>query len=180
MVKMRFVGVVDQQEHRVTVDDHDGEDGIYTLELDGTIYQVDAQTMPSEIISALIGHKSYDIDLDDKDQSNDPLDGRLAVRVRGRVVRLEMLEHRRKKMKDAAVAHFAQTGAVQIKSPMPGKILRYLVEVGQEVTTGQGLVVVEAMKMENELQSPKEGLVKTISSTPGTAVDGGCVLLVIE
>jgi biotin carboxyl carrier protein len=180
MVKMRFVGVVDNEEHRVFVDDHDHETGLYTVELDGAIYQVDAQTMPSEIISAIIGHKSYDIDLDDKDQSNDPLDGRLAVRVRGRVVRLEMLEHRRKKMKDAAIAHFAHSGTAPIKSPMPGKILRYLVEEGQQVTSGQGLVVVEAMKMENELQSPKDGVVKSISSAPGTAVDGGTILLIIE
>lgn len=179
MVKMKFVGVVDQQEHHIIVDDHDLEDGIYTVELDGKVYRVDAQTMPSEIVSALIDHKSYDLDLDDKDQSNDPLDGRLAVRVRGRVVRLEMLEKRRKKMKDATTAHFAQSGTVLINSPMPGKILRYLVEEGQEVEKGQGLVVIEAMKMENELQAPKAGVVKTISSTPGKAVDGGTLLLVI-
>lgn len=179
-MKMKFVGVVEQQEHWMSVDDHDREDGHYTVELDGMSYQVDAKTMPSEIISAIIGNKSYDIDLDDKDQSNDPLDGRLAVRVRGRVVRLEMLEERRKKMKDAQTAHFAHAGLAQVKSPMPGKVLRYLVEEGQTVTTGQGLVVVEAMKMENELQSPKDGVVKTISSGPGQAVDGGAVLLVIE
>jgi biotin carboxyl carrier protein len=180
MVKMKFVGVVDQQEHRITVDDHEGEDGIYTVDLDGKTYRVDAQTMPSEIVSALIENKSYDIDIDDKDQSNDPLDGRLAVRVRGRVVRLEMLEHRRKKMKDAAIAHFTQAGIVQVRSPMPGKVLRYLVEEGQNVDEGQGLVVVEAMKMENELQSPKAGVVKTISAAVGTAVDGGTLLMVIE
>ncbi len=180
MVKMKFVGVVDKQEHRITVEDHESDDGIYTVDLDGRVYRVDAQTMPSEIVSALIENKSYDLDLDDKDQSNDPLDGRLAVRVRGRVVRLEMLEHRRKKMKDAANAHFAQSGVVNVKSPMPGKILRYLVEQGQEVEEGQGLVVVEAMKMENELQSPKNGVVRTISSSVGCAVDGGTVLLVIE
>jgi len=180
MVKMKFVAIVDQQEHRITVDDHDEDDGIYSVELDGKVYRVDAQTMPSQVISALIENKSYDIDLDDRDQSNDPLDGRVAVRVRGRVVRLEMLEHRRKKMKDAATAHFVQSGTAQITSPMPGKILRYLVTEGQEVKKGDGLVVIEAMKMENELQAPKDGIVKAISSSPGTAVDGGALLLVIE
>src|SRR5580698_9944632 len=120
MAKMKFVGIVDKEEHRITVDDHDTEDGIYTVELDGRIYRVDAKTMPSEIISGLIEHKSYDIDLDDKDQSNDPLDGRLGVRVRGRVIRLEMLELRRKKMKDAKTTHFSQSGTVSVKSPMPG------------------------------------------------------------
>lgn len=179
MVKMKFVGVVDQQEHHITVDDHDLEDGIYTVDLDGKLYRVDAQTMPSEIVSALIDNKSYDLDLDDTEQSNDPLDGRLAVRVRGRVVRLEMLEKRRKKMKDATTAHFAATGAVNVTSPMPGKVLRYLVEEGQEVVEGQGLVVIEAMKMENELQAPKAGVIKTISCVAGKPVDGGALLLVI-
>ena len=96
------------------------------------------------------------------------------------MIRLEMLEHRRKKMKDAANAHFTQAGIVQVKSPMPGKVLRYLVEESQSVEEGQGLVVVEAMKMENELQSPKAGVVKSISAAVGTAVDGGTLLLVIE
>lgn len=180
MVKMRFVGVVDQQEHRITVDDHDLDNGIYSIDLDGKMYHVDALTMPSEIVSALIENRSYDLDLDDKEQSNDPLDGRVSVRVRGRVVQLEMLEHRRKKMKDAAIAQFTLSGVVQVKSPMPGKVLRYLVEEGQMVVEGQGLVVVEAMKMENELQAPKAGLVKTISSSVGKAVDGGTLLLIIE
>lgn len=180
MVKMKFVGVVDQQEHAIVVDDHECEDGIYTVDLDGKVYHVDAQTMPSEIVTALIENKSYDLDLDDHDQVSDPLDGRLAVRVRGRVVRLEMLEHRRKKMKDAATAHFALSGVAQVRSPMPGKVLRYLVQEGEAVTKGQGLVVVEAMKMENELQCPKDGVVKSINGVEGNAVDGGALLLVIE
>ena len=63
---------------------------------------------------------------------------------------------------------------------MPGKVLRFLVAEGEEVKKGQGLVVMEAMKMENELKSPKDGVVKKISSCAGVAVDGGTLLLVIE
>lgn len=180
MVKMKFIAVVDQLEHRIIVDDHEKEDGVYSVELDGKLYNVDAQTMPSEIVTALIEHKSYDIDLDDHHQSGDPLDGSLAVRVRGRVVRLDMLEQRRKKMKDAATAHFAHSGVLQVKSPMPGKILRYLVEEGQHVTNGQGLIVIEAMKMENEITASKDGVVKSIAQCAGNAVDGGTLLLTIE
>jgi biotin carboxyl carrier protein len=180
MVKMTFIGVADNEEHRVIVDDHDREDGVYSVELNGKMYRVDAHTMPSQIVTALIDHKSYDLDLDDKDQSSDPLDGRLAIRVRGRVVRLEMLEERRKKMKDAQSSQFSHSGTAQVLSPMPGKVLRYLVEEGEEVKEGQGLVVIEAMKMENELQAVKSGVVKSISSAAGTAVNGGTLLLVIE
>jgi biotin carboxyl carrier protein len=180
MVKMTFIGLLANQEHRIIVDDHDKENGHYSVELNGKIYQVDAQSMPSEIVTALIDNKSYDLDLDDKDQSNDPLDGRIAVRVRGRVVRLEMLEARRKKMKDAQSSHFGHGGKAQICSPMPGKVLRYLVEEGDSVTEGQGLVVVEAMKMENELRSPKAGVVKSIVKAPGDTVDGGTLLMMVD
>lgn len=180
MVKMKFVGVLDQQEHRIMVDDNEREDGIYSVELDGKVYQVDAKTLPSEIVSVIIENKSYDIDLDPKNQPHDPLDGLLAVRVRGRVVRLEMLEQRRKKMKEASSNGFAQSGSVKITSPMPGKILRYLVTEGESVTKGQGLVVVEAMKMENELQASKDGIIKSISSSPGATITSGGLLLIIE
>ncbi len=178
MVKMKFSGVADKQEHRLIVDDHDEDDGIYTVEVDGQTFSVDAHAMPSQIVTVLIDNKSYDVDVDDQDLSSDPLDGRISVRVRGRVVRLEVLEERRKKMKDAQSSHFAQSGTIRILSPMPGKILRYLVAIGEEVKEGQGVVVIEAMKMENELSAPKDGVVKKyITSIAGSAVDGGALLL---
>jgi biotin carboxyl carrier protein len=178
MQKMKFIAVLDGQEHQIIVKDQ--EPGLYKVEVDGREYIVDSQTMPSQIVSFLIDHKSYDLDLDDQDQSNDPLDGRIAVRVRGRVLRFEMLLKRRKKMKDAAFIHLAQNAISNINSPMPGKILRYLVKDGDEVKKGQGLVVIEAMKMENELKAHKDGIVKKIASSPGTAVDSQTLLLIIE
>lgn len=180
MVKMQFVGVLDNQEHRFVVDDHDGEDGFYTIELDGKAYEVDAQSLPSEIVSALIANKSYDLELDDKDQSNDPLDGRLSIRVRGRVVRLEILEARRKRMKDAQSSHFGGLANSHVTSPMPGKVLRYLVEVGDEIAEGQGVVVVEAMKMENELCAPRKGVVAALLVEVGKPVESGTKLMLIE
>ena len=71
-------------------------------------------------------------------------------------------------------------GPAVISSPMPGKVVAVLVEEGQEVEEGQGLVVVEAMKMENELQSPRAGVVKGLSAEEGVAVDGGASLCTIE
>ena len=62
---------------------------------------------------------------------------------------------------------------------MPGRVVRVLVAVGDRVVARQGVVVVEAMKMENELRTPRDGTVKEISVAPGAAVDSGAVLLVI-
>jgi biotin carboxyl carrier protein len=67
-----------------------------------------------------------------------------------------------------------------ILAPMPGRVLRVLVNAGDEIKARQGLVVVEAMKMENELRSPKAGRVKDVAVTPGTSVEAGRVLVVIE
>ncbi|MBA2260483.1 MAG: acetyl-CoA carboxylase biotin carboxyl carrier protein subunit, partial [Acidobacteria bacterium] len=64
----------------------------------------------------------------------------------------------------------ASDGDQPVVAPMPGRVVRVLVSVGDEVELRQGVVVVEAMKMENELRSPKKGRVKSISVTPGTSV----------
>ena len=71
-------------------------------------------------------------------------------------------------------------GTQQVMAPMPGKVLRVLVKAGDLVKTRQGLVVVEAMKMENELRSPKDGRVVSVSVTEGTSVEAGRLLIVIE
>jgi biotin carboxyl carrier protein len=71
-------------------------------------------------------------------------------------------------------------GEAVIASPMPGRVVGLKVDVGQTVKEGDGVVLVEAMKMENELHAPKEGKVKSILVKVGDAVEGGQDLVVIE
>jgi biotin carboxyl carrier protein len=71
-------------------------------------------------------------------------------------------------------------GEQEIVAPMPGKVVRVLVAPGDQVTVRQGLVVVEAMKMENELRSPKDGRVKDVRVRQGMTVEAGRVLVVVE
>ncbi|MGB2714541.1 MAG: biotin/lipoyl-containing protein [Vicinamibacterales bacterium] len=71
-------------------------------------------------------------------------------------------------------------GDQSVTAPMPGRVLRVLVAAGDAVSAGQGLVVVEAMKMENELRAPRAGRVKDVSVSAGASVDAGRVLVVIE
>ena len=71
-------------------------------------------------------------------------------------------------------------GEIAIAAPMPGRVVRLLVAAGDQVAARQGIVVVEAMKMENELRAPRAGRVKEITVGPGTPVDAGRVLAVIE
>jgi biotin carboxyl carrier protein len=71
-------------------------------------------------------------------------------------------------------------GRANIIAPMPGKVVRVLVEVNQEVEAGQGIAVVEAMKMQNDMKAPRAGRVASISVKPGDSVNAGAVLATIE
>ena len=85
----------------------------------------------------------------------------------------------------AAAAAAAPDGAAgsdgeqAVTAPMPGRVVRVLVAPGDTVTARQGVVVVEAMKMENELRTPRAGVVKDVAVTPGTLVEAGRVLVVV-
>ena len=71
-------------------------------------------------------------------------------------------------------------GRAEIKTAMPGKVVRVLVEPGAQVGKGDGVIVVEAMKMQNEMKSPKDGIVREIHAKEGEAVNAGTVLVIIE
>jgi biotin carboxyl carrier protein len=85
-----------------------------------------------------------------------------------------------KHLRGAGGAHAHDAGRAQVTAPMPGKVVRVMVEVGQQVEAGQGVVVVEAMKMQNELKSPKGGTIAELRAEPGATVNAGDVLAVIE
>jgi biotin carboxyl carrier protein len=74
----------------------------------------------------------------------------------------------------------AAEGVAEIKTAMPGKVVRVLVDAGETVTSGQGVIVVEAMKMQNELRSPKDGTVKVVNVEEGETVSAGQILLTVE
>src|ERR1019366_2546714 len=74
----------------------------------------------------------------------------------------------------------AETGPQKLKAPMPGKIVRILVNENDEVKSGQGIVVMEAMKMQNEMKSPKDGRVQKILTAEGSIVNAGDTLAIIE
>ena len=81
-----------------------------------------------------------------------------------------------KRSTHAAGAH----GQASIKAAMPGKVVRVSVSIGDEVVTDQGLLVIEAMKMQNELKSPRDGRVTAIEVKENDSVNAGALLLIIE
>lgn len=100
------------------------------------------------------------------------------VVLRGRNYDVAITDPKRLRSAQSSGAHHA--GAAEIISPMPGKIVRVLVAVGAKVAAGSGIVVVEAMKMQNEMKAPKAGVVASIKTEEGATVNAGDVLAVIE
>ena len=178
--KMKFVAMMDGRQQTVEVQKDFENPDIYHMTLDGHAYDVDARRMPSQIVSMLLDNKSYDVDLERIAKRSDTLDGRVHVRVRGRVLRFEMLDERRLKMKEAQGFRMEVGGVASIDSPMPGKVIKILANEGDVVKAGQGVIVVEAMKMENEIKSPKDGVVKEIKVKEGDAVEAGARMALIE
>lgn len=93
---------------------------------------------------------------------------------------VEALDERTKAIRDLSGASAGPSGPAPLKAPMPGLIVRVNVQVGDRVQAGQGIVVMEAMKMENELRATAAGKVKAILATPGTAVEKGALLVELE
>ena len=89
----------------------------------------------------------------------------------------EVVDERTRHIRSLTAGAARQRGPAILRAPMPGLVVRILVEAGQEVAAGAGLVVLEAMKMENELKAPAAGTVGAVRAQPGEAVEKGQVLV---
>jgi pyruvate carboxylase subunit B len=96
---------------------------------------------------------------------------------RGTLREVEALDERTRHIRSLAGSGAIEPTGGVVKAPMPGLVVRLLVAEGDQVAAGQGLVVLEAMKMENELKAPAAGVVRSIRATPGSAVEKGSVLV---
>jgi biotin carboxyl carrier protein len=118
--------------------------------------------------------KSYEVRIDGHGN------GERLVHVNGQAVPVSMIDPRARLTRGLKAVASAGPGPHAIVAPMPGRIVKVLVAAGDVVTAHQGLVVVEAMKMENELRSPKAGTVTEVRVTEGRSVDANAVLIVME
>jgi biotin carboxyl carrier protein len=103
--------------------------------------------------------------------------GRYTLSIDGRRFEVEALDERTHAIRQLSAAAAAPAGPAPLVAPMPGLIVRVNVAAGDAVQAGQGLVVMEAMKMENELRAAAAGVVKAVRVTPGTAVERGATLV---
>ena len=106
--------------------------------------------------------------------------GRYTIWVDGFRHEVEALDERMHAIRELAGATAGPAGPAPLLAPMPGMIVRVNVQVGEQVVPGQGLVVIEAMKMENELRATSAARVKSVLAQPGAAVEKGALLLELE
>jgi len=123
------------------------------------------------IYSLLIDNTSYEVFIEEEPDH-------FTVHLKKRSYRVHAADLRRHR--PAAPETRTQDGLVRITAPIPGRVARVLVSPGQRIGRGDGIVVVEAMKMENELRSPRDGIVGSIEVKEGQTIDGGALLATIE
>ncbi|PYX51860.1 MAG: acetyl-CoA carboxylase biotin carboxyl carrier protein subunit [Acidobacteria bacterium] len=142
----------------------------WSCHLDGLEVDVDAIPVRPGVLSLRVGHEIYEVKCERKADH-------VQVWFRGECYAAEVRDPRSLRVRTRAADDH---GPRKLTAPMSGKIVRVLIREGSEVDAGAGVVVVEAMKMQNEIKSPKKGTVQKILVNEGAAVNAGDVLAIVE
>ena len=145
--------------------------GGFVVTVGGREWTIDAARVDGHTLSLLVGSSSQEVTI-----AADTTPGQLAVGVRGVPLSVTVNGRRRWARREEGAAG---GGPQQLVAPMPGKIVRVLAKVGTSVQPRQPLIVVEAMKMENELRATRPGVVSELLVAEGQSVDAGALLLVV-
>ena len=166
---MRYIVKVGADEVDVTLDaDEVSVDGVRV-----TAHVADVEGTPVRMVT--IGDEVHRVVA-----RRGPTRGRYTLWLDGFRFEVEALDERTRAIRELSAASAGPSGPAPLIAPMPGMIVRVAVQVGDQVEAGQGLVVMEAMKMENELRATAAGRVKSVLAEPGTAVEKGALLLELE
>jgi biotin carboxyl carrier protein len=147
------------------------DDDHYEITIDGETVHVDAARSGRTIYSIIEDGKQFEVIIDEAGAHG------FDVLVGGQLFHLEARDERSRLLSGSAKT--VATGPQRVESEMPGKVVKIAVAVGTPVTEGQGLVILEAMKMENEIKSPIEGVVVEIGVAEGQTVESGALLFVV-
>lgn len=156
---MKYVATINDRAYVVEI----GPDG--RVWLDGEERRVDFQALGEETSYSLL------IDNDSFEGLVQEHRGRYQVLMRGALYQVHIMDEREQRLAKASSGFSPAAGEVAIQSPMPGLIVAVPVEAGQEVEAGQTLVILESMKMENELKAPRAGKVQAVHVKAGDSVE---------
>ncbi len=166
---MKFIATIGDHVETVEIM---GRDGRYRVTVDGRVLDVDARLTARGIYSLLIGSTSYVVDVTERD-------GTTVVDVGGESYTVRVEEATRYTIRTHG-GTTADHGAQTVTAPLPGRVTHVAVRVGDLVRAGDPLLVIEAMKMENEFRASMAGTVSEVRVQAGQAVNSGDVLLMIS
>jgi biotin carboxyl carrier protein len=164
---MTYDIAIDGKNYRLDLNQIDGR---WHCQLDGREIEVDAVLARPDVLSLRIGNKAYEVKCE-------RVVSDLHIWVGSVRYAAEVRDPRSLRGRARAVD---EHGPKKLTAPMPGKVVRILVTQGAEIEAGAGVLVVEAMKMQNEVKSPKKGTVQKILVNEGAAVNAGDVLAIVE
>jgi biotin carboxyl carrier protein len=165
---VKLKAIIEEQEHDLNVE-IDG--GRVRAEIDGRVYDLELREPEPGIYLFLRDAGVHEC------RVNKAHDG-FSVSLHGRNYAIAIVDPKR--LRSGQDTHGHQHGLAEIVAPMPGKVVKVQTEKGATVEKGSGIVVVEAMKMQNELKSPRAGVVVSINVKPGDTVNAGDVLAIVE
>ena len=165
---MTYEVVIDGTTHRVELS---REEGKWECRLDGRPVSVDAVLSRHDVLSLVIDGSAFEVK-----REVTPTDLHLWVGS----ARYTAAVRDPRSLRARKDARAGAQGTKKVLAPMPGRVVRLLVAEMAEVQAGQGLLVIEAMKMQNELRSPKKGVVKRILAAEGATVNAGEVVAIVE
>ena len=145
-------------------------DGRWSCRLDGREVEVDAVLVRPDVVSLRIGNQAYEVKCE-------RVADEMRLWVGSACFAAEVRDPRSLRGRERQVDDH---GPKKLTAPMPGKIVRVLVRQGDEIEAGGGVLVMEAMKMQNEIKSPKTGTIQKILVSEGAAVNAGDVLAIVE
>lgn len=169
MIKLK--AEVAGKDHQLTIQRHES---VVSAEVDGRSYELELRDLGAGEYLLIDGNTVYNCRVEDSLNHA----GHVEVTLRGLNYAVKLTDPKRLRGAQSGAEH--DKGTARIVAPMPGKVVRVLVEAGAEVDAGAGILVVEAMKMQNEMKAPKAGHVVSINAQAGSTVNAGDVLAVIE
>lgn len=165
---MKYITTVNNKDFLVEVNDD------HHITINGKTYEIDFESVSGQPVYSLIvdgrSHEAYVHEGDDEWQ----------VLLRGRLYPAQVVDEREKRLRAAAGGGVAETGEFHLKAPMPGLVVAVPVTDGQEIKKGQVLLILESMKMQNELKSPRDGVVTKIKVKAGESVEQKQALLSLQ
>ncbi|MBN1201950.1 MAG: biotin/lipoyl-binding protein [Anaerolineae bacterium] len=165
---MKYQTIVNEQEFDIEIN----EDG--RILVNGQARAIDFRVLrQGELYSLLVDNASYEGVVEERDDL-------YHVLMSGDMYEVKVTDERSRRLESAFMAFGDTSGEVSIRAPMPGLITRVPVEEGQPVTKGETVVILESMKMENELKSPRDGTVRRVKVAEGDNVEQNKLLVTIS